>query len=120
MIESDVSIFESDVSMPEYEMNSGDGQYNSSSTLYCICEKRNDHKSPMVHCHLCDNWFHYDCVNFTQSPSKDNNDTDDYMCPKCDAICQESSIRPLNLIKKRRKHHAEKKKTQRKNKYYMS
>ena len=46
-------------------------QLEQEKRLYCICRTLNDPKIPMVECARCWDWFHFRCVSFDNTPTKD-------------------------------------------------
>ncbi|KAI9029833.1 hypothetical protein CLU79DRAFT_409281 [Phycomyces nitens] len=56
------------------------GRRQTSRILYCICQKPYDASRFMIACDECDQWFHGDCVNFTESESEL---IDSYICTPC-------------------------------------
>ncbi|KAL0083241.1 hypothetical protein F4703DRAFT_1860769 [Phycomyces blakesleeanus] len=56
------------------------GRRQTNRVLYCICQKPYDASRFMIACDECDQWFHGDCVNFTESESEL---IDSYICTPC-------------------------------------
>ena len=54
----------------------------SDSILYCLACGGPDEGSRMIGCdneENCDNWYHYPCVNITETPADDEK----WFCPEC-------------------------------------
>ncbi|KAK0394020.1 hypothetical protein QR680_000530 [Steinernema hermaphroditum] len=48
-----------------------------SKELYCICRGPHGDRD-MVQCEKCEEWYHWDCIGFTQEQADD-----DFCCAKC-------------------------------------
>ena len=47
---------------------------------YCICESPYCPDLPYIQCDLCDNWFHYGCVNLEENHVSE---IERFICLKC-------------------------------------
>ncbi|KIO24846.1 hypothetical protein M407DRAFT_25805, partial [Tulasnella calospora MUT 4182] len=52
---------------------------DGSERTYCICNGADD-GSPMITCEVCDNWFHFQCIEIDEDQA---DDIGTYICPKC-------------------------------------
>ncbi|RKO87120.1 hypothetical protein BDK51DRAFT_14360, partial [Blyttiomyces helicus] len=50
--------------------------------LFCICRSADDGdpSRTMIGCDICQEWFHFTCVNLTDAEAEA---LDRYMCPVC-------------------------------------
>ncbi|KAL4065849.1 hypothetical protein J3A83DRAFT_4099230 [Scleroderma citrinum] len=64
-----------------------DGKIND-KTSYCLCNQPDD-GSPMVYCSLCNEWYHFRCVNLGL---EDASELEVYVCPTCTAKTGRRSI----------------------------
>lgn len=51
-----------------------------SERLYCLCRQPDSTALQMICCDVCEDWFHYVCVNLT---SGEANSIEKYVCVRC-------------------------------------
>jgi len=63
--------------------------------IFCICRGTNDGITPMLECDICNDWFHFSCVNISVVPEV-------YKCPICrnkiNKNFWEREVSPLDLL----------------------
>ncbi|TBU36508.1 hypothetical protein BD309DRAFT_1013470 [Dichomitus squalens] len=65
-----------------FRMNGSLGKVRATkrgAKIYCLCKKPDD-GSPMIHCSSCKDWYHFRCVELSET---DAEEIQHYVCPSC-------------------------------------
>ncbi|KAI5999330.1 hypothetical protein F5J12DRAFT_724472 [Pisolithus orientalis] len=66
--------------------------HDDTATKYCLCDQPDD-GSPMVCCSLCNEWYHFRCVNLGL---EDASELEVYVCPTCHTKTGRRSISDID------------------------